>query len=139
MGVLCLCCGEDIAEDRVKRLLQSEASRHVLPLWTTLFQEELSASGISLDVSELAKNGGRVCRKCFTSLERCSKLLKDVKANIQEAVQCLSQNSSGGRSVTRPFLPPVGCSASASVEGDSPDVLVSVFPLQLFSSNTAML
>jgi hypothetical protein len=133
--VTCLCCGGDISGDRVKRLLQSEASKHVIPLWSSLFQEELNGRGIlNIDALGLVRDGGRVCRKCFTVLKRCSRLLNDVKSNIQQAVQSLDTVSqvnacsiSQSSGLSQVSIPRVGCSGDG--ETNSPDVLVSIFPL----------
>lgn len=93
MAVTCLGCGGDITEDRVRRLLQSEASKHVLPLWSSLFQDALSSSGVNFDVLDLVRSGGKMCRQCFTALERCSRLVDDVKGRIQKAVHAVGSVS----------------------------------------------
>lgn len=89
MTIICLGCGEDIAEDRVRRLLQSDASKDVLPLWSSHFRDVVNRGGMNVDVSALVKSGGKMCRRCFTAIQRCSKLLNEVKARIQKAANAV--------------------------------------------------
>ena len=40
MVVVCLGCGQDASNSRVKRNLQTEASWHIIPLFKYVFDEE---------------------------------------------------------------------------------------------------
>ena len=67
MAVICLGCGENISNCRVKRNLLTEASRHIIPLVKYVFDEELLNAGKEDCAAEnLINNGGKLCRKCFT-------------------------------------------------------------------------
>ena len=76
MAIYCLACGKDIANERGRRLLQSESSRNVLPLWSSLFGEEVQGRGVEVDVMDFVRSGRKVCRSCFVALEKCTKFLK---------------------------------------------------------------
>ena len=125
----CLGCGKNIGEDRGKRLLHSESSKHVVPLWSSLFGDELRSRGKNLDVLGLVEHeGGRVCRRCFSALDRCTKLLDTVRAGItkavdaNEAVPTTSSSSSLRIGIPPPtFSVPVTTSCSPS-----PEVMVSI-------------
>ena len=49
MADCCLGCGDDTSAARGKRQLQTDASKHVLPLFTDVFNEELAKSGCQDD------------------------------------------------------------------------------------------
>lgn len=120
----CLCCGESTTEHRGRRLLLSDSSRTVLPLWSYLFKEELNVRGMSLDPFDLVRSGGKVCRKCFTALERSSKLLAELKDKINQAVQSLGASGQDGVSSTSGIIRSSSFLLPTTVTL-SPDVTVS--------------
>ena len=74
-----------------KRLLVSDASKHVLPVLKAFFKEciedqKLRAECINVDI--ITENG-KVCRKCFSALERYKKLRSSIKEGVMEALDTL--------------------------------------------------
>ena len=86
MAVICLGCGKDIAGDKIKRVLRSSANRHVLPLWSCLFQEIVEECRLSMDGREMAARGGRLCSKCFSALQQLNRKIAAVKADMRKAM-----------------------------------------------------
>lgn len=96
----------------------------MLPLWSYLFKEELNVRGMSLDPFDLVRSGGKVCRKCFTALERSSKLLAELKDKINQAVQSLGASGQDGVSSTSGIIRSSSFLLPTTVTL-SPDVTVS--------------
>ena len=93
MATYCVGCGGDISEARVKRSLYSDASRHVMPLWSKLFDEELANRGMeTLAHSLVTSTTGKICRRCFVVFERATKLLNSIKQDVAKAVEAFQQN-----------------------------------------------
>ena len=89
MAVICLACG-DALKVKERCLLDSDSSKHVLPVWRFFFEAKLQELGLSeeVDVDGLVRDlvygsgddskAGRVCRTCFSALERYDKLRKSI-------------------------------------------------------------
>jgi len=109
------------------RLLRTDSSRHVVPLWTSLMEEEYRARGKS-DVHLLIERDGKMCRQCFTTFERASKMLESISGSVAKAANILIPD------VAHPTLPCNSLptpkrprySALNSVE-QSPKVKVSIY------------
>ena len=74
-------CGEDLIDARVRRSLETDSCQHVVPLWSQLFNDELQ----SREMSQLLRSGGKMCRRCLQTFERCTKLLDTVKSNVKKS------------------------------------------------------
>ena len=68
-GVYCCGCGCDITAGKGNRLLKSEASQRVVPLWLTIYNEELEVRG-----------------KDKAGWNRCD---NERRTNVQEVLRCL--------------------------------------------------
>lgn len=91
--VICIGCGSDISDAKGKRLLSSEASQHVKPLWCRIFDETLERKGIQAQACSFVTTiSGRMCRRCFTSFERCTKLIDTLKNDVGKAVEAFQQD-----------------------------------------------
>ena len=88
-GVHCCGCGCDITGGKGNRLLKSEASQRVVPLWLTTYNEELEVREKDKDGTGAIMREGRLCRKCYAAYERCFNLLKTLKAAVVKAVDAL--------------------------------------------------
>ena len=133
MAIYCLACGKDIANERGRRLLQSESSRNVLPLWSSLFGEEVQGRGVEVDVMDFVRSGGKVCRSCFVALEKCTKILEGAKDSMRKAVDVgLNVGPGAQQQNSRAFyIPPtfaVPSTQPLAPQGPcpSPDVTVSL-------------
>ena len=92
--MLCLGCGEDLIDARVRRSLETDSCQHVVPLWSQLFNDELQSREMDALPSQLLRSGGKMCRRCFQTFERCTKLLDTVKSNVKKAVSTLQLQDS---------------------------------------------
>ena len=83
--MICIGCGIDISDAKGKRSLSTGASQHVKPLWCRIFDEELERREIqvqpSLITTEIAE---RICRRCFTCFDRCTKLIDSLKNGLKK-------------------------------------------------------
>ena len=61
--VHCCGCGIDITVAKGNQLLKTEASQPIVPLWLTLFNEELEVRGKDKDGTGVIRREGRMCRK----------------------------------------------------------------------------
>lgn len=66
----------DITGAKGNRLLQTEASHQVVPLWLTIFNEALEGRGRDNDGTAIIRREGRMCRKYYAAYDRCSNILK---------------------------------------------------------------
>ena len=96
--VYCLACGIDISSANGNRLLQTEKSRVVVPLWSDLCSEELENRGLfheELVILDLVyKHNGKMCRKCFSTFNRCVNLIKKLKGPLSKALDIVQNNGS---------------------------------------------
>ena len=88
--ISCVGCGANISNTKGKQTLCSEASQHVQPLWCQLFDEELQCKGRDEQAYHLLSIG-KMCRKCFTCFEKCTKTLNLLKENVVKAVEVFQQ------------------------------------------------
>ena len=88
----CLGCGCDATTIKGNRLLRTAASRHVVPLWSSLMEEEFRSRGISLPVQLLVDGNGRMCRQCFATFERPFKIWVGIKGGVSKAANVLFPN-----------------------------------------------
>ena len=87
--VHCCGCGCHITGGKGNRLSKTEASQPVVPLWLRLFNEELEVRGKDKNRTGVIRREGRMCRKCYAGYDRCSNLLKTLKAAVVKAVDAL--------------------------------------------------
>ncbi len=99
-AVICLGCGRNIVEDRVKKVLESSANRHVLPLWSYLFQEVVNENRLSLDVRDMVTRDGRLCKKCFCALQHLSKKVTAVKTSMKKVLLAFGASPQNSESST---------------------------------------
>ena len=133
MADLCLGCGDDISAARGKRQLQTDASKHVLPLITHVLNEELKKLGYQDDefCNRLIRDCGRVCRKCFSTYERCNKLLNGIRENARNAISVILNDSSANACISdlrgEPTPKKSRLSMHYGASSSSPDVVVSLY------------
>ena len=143
--IYCAGCGEDITAFRVKRFLSSEISkdaRDVKLLWHSLFDKELVERGYEEQACNLVNGDtGKMCRRCFNSFIRCSKLLKSIRKDVSKAVKVFLDNGSLNSARTDALIPnassfgsqpstpaPKRCRLTIATSSDSecPDVVVNI-------------
>lgn len=116
---------ESVRYDRHRRLLQSEVSQSVVPLWKHILN--LEGQNDTSRASELVEVGARMCRKCFTAYERCTKQITSLRKSISKVVVLLNDNSesddSDSSAETRP-PPPKRLAIHVGPSNASPDVTV---------------
>ena len=126
--IVCLGCGCNIDNEKGNRLIRTVSSRHVVPLWSSLLEEEISTRGRSLSVQSLVDNDGRMCRQCFNVFERASKLWESLKSNVSKVADVLIPTDAPFTSshccLNVPPTPKRSRLSSKSI-GESPEVNVS--------------
>ena len=129
LSTLCLGCGSNIAHQKGTRLINTPASSHVLPLWTALVTEEISQRSTSATAQSLVENIKRMCRQCFNTFERASKLWQTLKANMVKAGNAYIPRYAPPVAIDRPCeVPPTPKRPRLSdwQEEQSPKVKVSI-------------
>ena len=108
VSVPCFGCGENLAEVSYKRLLKSQASCLVIPLWTYIFSKELQGGEREKEISgiNLVDRGGKMCRKCFSAYDRCTKLMETLRTIFSKAAELLQDSCSGLENPTISLVPP---------------------------------
>ena len=86
----CLGCGCKTSIGN-RRMLGSDASRSILPLWEKVLDVELQRCGKGVDKLTLIGDGHSntsdcVCRTCFRSFEKYGKLEATLAENIRKAI-----------------------------------------------------
>ena len=126
----CLACGKDVENERGRRLLLGESSKHVLPLWSSLFGEEAQGRGVDINTMDFVKSGGKVCRSCFVALERCRIILSNMKACMSKAVDAGLNTGPVPQPTSRAYPVPatftIPRTQSLAPRFNSPDVMVSL-------------
>ena len=89
-AILCLGCGEDVTfKANNRRNLCSDSSTSVFDTWKKMFMEKLTPE---LQDEYLIPNlveKHRMCRACFSSIERLSKLRQSVEMNLSDAIDAI--------------------------------------------------
>jgi len=89
-------CGIDISSSAGNRLLLTEKSHVVVPLWSYLCCKELENRGLvheQLAILDLVfKNSVKMCQKCFNTYNRCIQLIKKLKNPVLKALDVLQNN-----------------------------------------------
>ena len=65
--------------------MQSEPSRHVIPLWSYIANLELykgERDHNDTTAMQLIQSGSKMCRRCFNAYEKCTKLINSLRASI---------------------------------------------------------
>ena len=94
-AMICIGCGIDISDAKGKRSLSTGASQHVKPLWCRIFDEELERRGIQAQPSFFTTEiAGRICRRCFTCFDRCTKLIDSLKNGVGKAIEAFQRHDS---------------------------------------------
>ena len=91
-SIYCVGCGCNITNSKGNRLIRTTPSRHVVPLWSSLMKEEIDSRGTSLAAQSLIDDDGRMCRQCFNTFERASKVWETLKCNISKAADIFIPN-----------------------------------------------
>ena len=114
----CVGCGEGIKNDRHRRLLQSEVSQHVIPLSMHMEGKGETNSG------QLVRAGARMCRRCFSAYDRCTKQITLLRKSISKVLD--NGSESDNCNTGDPPLPPPPKRLAISVGPftASPDVMV---------------
>ena len=127
-SVHCLGCGQNLDQVSYKRLLNTEASCHIIPLWTYISQEP-HKGGRTCSGKGLVNVGGKMCRKCLSAYVRATKLLNILRESLAKAAEVLYESGSDSDSESCGILAPPSpkraaiCSESSSA---SPDVLANI-------------
>ena len=84
----CLGCGTSLPIGSYRRLLCSDATKHVLPVWREVLCAALEIRGVVIDEeSVLSEKQGFICRKCFRAFESFKaakeKLLQSANTALQ--------------------------------------------------------
>ena len=139
--MICIGCGSDISNVKGKRLLSTEASQHVKPLWCKLFDDALEQKGIQAQASPFVTTiEGRMCRRCFTCFERCTKLMDSLRKDVDKAVEVFQHDHNYFSVDLNPQSQAVGFTISTpsqsfshppapkrvAVDSQSPDVVVCI-------------
>ena len=90
-SVPCLGCGQNLEEVSYTRLLKSEASRHIIPLWTYILSQELQGERVISGIN-LVNRGGKICRTCFSAYDRCTKLMDTLRSSISQVAELLQDS-----------------------------------------------
>ena len=98
LSIYCVGCGCDITNSKGNRLVRTTSSRHVVPLWSSLMKEEIDSRGAALVAQSLIHDDGRMCRQCFNTFERASKLWEALKCNISKAADIFIPSLAAQRS-----------------------------------------
>ena len=117
-------CGSNIAGCSNNRVLKNKSSEEVVNIWQYIYEELLRASPGGAHTIVTA--GGKMCRKCFNSYERCAKLISTLKSNAETAAEVLALSvecNNDQSSFTAPAPKRIAVSASGGASS-SPDVLV---------------
>ena len=121
----CLGCGMDITsyqDDR--RALGGARAKKVVEVWKNLTQNLIYESEEEADhavaLSEMATEEEKMCRKCFNSFDRYSKLLTEIEENLRQSVRCQLAQEGQQPVHKRPRV-------AKSVSNTSPSVSVSLY------------
>ena len=140
---ICLGCGNNTKNDRHRRLLQSEQSRHVITLWSYIFNLEVQNTERETSdrrAQSLVDAGGRMCRKCFTAYDKCTQMIVTLRKSIGNIADVIgneseSDNSDDGASLRPPAPKRVAFCCGPSTA--SPDVTVKT-ERNIYTYNVAM-
>ena len=74
--------------------------KHILQIWRSFFKEKLEELGIreDVDTDSLVKGSGderkagKVCRKCFSALERYEKIPRSIEKSIEDVLEAMVPN-----------------------------------------------
>ena len=93
LNIHCLGCGCKTSQGD-RRVLCSEASRSVLPIWEQILDEKMLEIGKEVDKQALvgekgSKSAGSICRACFRSFERYRKLQAGLLDNMEKAIAAI--------------------------------------------------
>ena len=131
----CLGCGKDVASSAGTRCLGGDKSQHIVPLWISIFGDELQKRGEERErLLQYMTAGGKMCRKCFSAYERCMKIMHTLKQDVAKALDVTHANTSTDNAFLAPPAPKK-LAVSAGTSSSSPDVSVSkqLHIMQLFT------
>ena len=69
-------------------------------------------------------DGGKICRKCFSAYERCTKIMHALKHDVAKALDVIHANMSTENAFLAPPAPKK-LAVSAGTSSSSPDVSVN--------------
>ena len=89
-AIFCLACGQATTPSN-RRILYSEASRHVRITWEDLLDEKLQQKGLEVDKASVLGNlrspsPGCVCKKCFSAVNSFGDKKIHLLSNLDEAI-----------------------------------------------------
>ena len=135
-ALLCLGCGEDLAERAAdRRALQGSPAEGVVDAWKAVFENvQVDVDNDNRLCADALLTGeevlGKMCRKCFSGYERFSKLSKTLHDNVARAIESQLSQEAQQEQRKRPRLEKGGASYAASLPSqsggsrDSPSVSV---------------
>ena len=89
-ATFCLGCGTSVPTGSYRRLLCSEATQHVLPVWREILGIVLDRSSVVIDEAALlSENRGFICRKCFRAFEAFKAAKEKLLQSANAALQCI--------------------------------------------------
>ena len=120
----CLGCGKDVASSAGTRCLSGDKSQHIVPLWISIFGDELQKRGEREILLQYMTDGRKICRKCFSAYERCTKIMHALKQDVAKALDVIHANMSTDNTFLAPPAPKK-LEVSAGTSSSSPDVSVN--------------
>ena len=130
MSAACLGCGRSLEDVSYRRKLQSEQSKHILPLWMDVFSEILQEGGTTL-----VNAGGNMCRKCFSAYERCTKQIENLKQSLSTSASVLRERISQLENREVRVVAPAPKRLAVEVASSSASPEVSVIKKYIHSKN----
>ena len=97
-----------------------------IPLLSHLVNLEMERDRNDVRAMQLVHSGAKMCRKCFTAYDRCTKQLSSLRASLGKLAQKIhneSDNSENGAAMLIP--PPKGVAVCFGPSTASPDVTVN--------------
>jgi hypothetical protein len=94
-AISCWGCGKGITHQPTNRynMLSSPCDK-VLAIWKRLASQRFQELNHDVDINKLlvddgGRSVGRMCRLCFSALQRLEKLDNSVRENMKKAVECI--------------------------------------------------
>ena len=87
----CIGCGDNFEEGSSDIIIRSLSAGRVQQTWRSLLEKKLEdAEVITITCDDLVADVGVMCKTCFSSIERFSKLECTINSNLDQLVKGLS-------------------------------------------------